>query len=117
MSSVRATVNNRRASVVGVIRGFIAQQKVGLQIIKRFSSLLVEFSVSFRAIVVEQMLDAHSSQPLSTFADGEGRRYRLRTGRLASAQATDNCTSPSTSTRPTASQLAVGIQAWYDHVV
>ena len=38
--------------------------------------MLVEFSVSFRVIVVEQMLDAHSSQPLSTFTDGEGRRYR-----------------------------------------
>jgi len=42
-------------------RGFIAQQKVGLQIIKRFLSLLVEFSVAFGVIVVEQMLDAHSS--------------------------------------------------------
>ena len=99
-------------------RGFITQQKVGLQIIKRFSTLLVEFSVSFRVIVVEQMLDAHSSQPLSTFADGEGRRYRLRTGRPASAQARYNCPSPSISTRPTTSQeVAVGIQAWYDHVV
>jgi len=36
-------------------RGFITQQKVGLQIIKRFSTLLVEFSVSFRVIVVEQI--------------------------------------------------------------
>jgi len=97
-------------------RGFIAQQKVGLQIFRRFSSLPVEFSVSFRVIVVEQKLDAHSSQPLSTFADGEGRRYRLRAGRPASAQARDNCTSPSTSTRPTASQVALGIKVWYDHV-
>ena len=36
-------------------RGFIAQQKVGLQIFRRFSSLPVEFSVSFRVIVVEQI--------------------------------------------------------------
>jgi len=36
-------------------RGFISQQKVGLQNFKLFSSLLVEFSVSFRVIVVEQI--------------------------------------------------------------
>jgi len=40
-------------------RGFITQQKVGLQNFKLFSSLLVEFSVSFRVIVVEQIGPLH----------------------------------------------------------
>ena len=93
MSSAVLLLTTGALVLLEFYRGFIAQQKVGLQIIKRFSSLLVEFSVAFGLIVVEQMLDAHSSQHLSTF--GDGRRYRLRTGRLASAQATD-CPSPST---------------------
>jgi len=116
MSSARATVNNRRACVVGVLSRLYRPTKGWSSDFQTLFELLVEFSVSFRVIVVEQKLDAHSSQPLSTFADAEGRRYRLRAGRPASAQARDNCTSPSTSTRPTASQVAVGIKVWYDHV-
>ena len=52
------TMSSRAVLLLASYRGFIAQRKVGLHSFKRFSSLLVEFSVSFRVAdiaVVQQM--------------------------------------------------------------
>jgi len=52
------TMSSRAVLLLASYRGFIAQRNVGLHSFKRFSSLLVEFSVSFRVAdiaVVEQM--------------------------------------------------------------
>jgi len=52
------TMSSSAVLLLASYRGFIAQRKVGLHSFKRFSSLLVEFSVSFRVAdfaVVEQM--------------------------------------------------------------
>jgi len=66
----------RAVLLLASYRGFIAQRKVGLHSFKRFSSLLVEFSVSFRVAdfaVVEQMPMCQRLQMAKTDDIGCGR--------------------------------------------